>query len=321
MTAARRLVRMADELAGDDVAVARGRTRAPRTSRTGMIACPIHLGCGVRLDVLPPRPRAHLAGGHRRPRRSLERFLPDGSAPASTSATCSATSARTPCPSPEGARGSSASTSRSPRSTRPRRSPRSSARGRVGGHRRARRPCGGVRAAWRGPRTSTSSTRASAPSGGSNDLDRWAAQIEALLRPGGIFYIRDGHPAMYSVDERRRGTRHARTGTSATAPRRAGTSTARTSAREDRRTRATTASRTRSRRSSRRSSARDSNSCGSTRARRCRGDSRTSWTSARTATSSCPGAARPRAADLHGRGAQARPEARSELPEPTDSIG
>jgi SAM-dependent methyltransferase len=35
-----------------------------------------------------------------------------------------------------------------------------------------------------------------------NDLDRWAAQIEALLGPGGIFYIRDGHPAMYSLDDR-----------------------------------------------------------------------------------------------------------------------
>lgn len=36
-----------------------------------------------------------------------------------------------------------------------------------------------------------------------SDLDRWATQVEALLRPGGLFYIRDGHPAMYSVDERR----------------------------------------------------------------------------------------------------------------------
>lgn len=35
------------------------------------------------------------------------------------------------------------------------------------------------------------------------DLDRWAAQIEALLRPGGLFYIRDGHPALYSLDENR----------------------------------------------------------------------------------------------------------------------
>jgi SAM-dependent methyltransferase len=34
-----------------------------------------------------------------------------------------------------------------------------------------------------------------------NDLDRWAAQVAALLRPGGIFYIRDGHPALYSLDE------------------------------------------------------------------------------------------------------------------------
>jgi 2-polyprenyl-3-methyl-5-hydroxy-6-metoxy-1,4-benzoquinol methylase len=33
-----------------------------------------------------------------------------------------------------------------------------------------------------------------------NDLDRWAAQIVALLRPGGVFYIRDGHPALYALD-------------------------------------------------------------------------------------------------------------------------
>ncbi|WDF34650.1 class I SAM-dependent methyltransferase [Arthrobacter agilis] len=33
------------------------------------------------------------------------------------------------------------------------------------------------------------------------DLDRWAAQIAGLLRAGGTFYIRDGHPVLYSVDE------------------------------------------------------------------------------------------------------------------------
>ena len=33
------------------------------------------------------------------------------------------------------------------------------------------------------------------------DLNRWAEQIHALLRPGGIFYIRDGHPALYALDE------------------------------------------------------------------------------------------------------------------------
>lgn len=33
------------------------------------------------------------------------------------------------------------------------------------------------------------------------DLDRWARQIYGLLRTGGIFYIRDGHPVLYSVDE------------------------------------------------------------------------------------------------------------------------
>lgn len=34
-----------------------------------------------------------------------------------------------------------------------------------------------------------------------NDLDRWAAQIVALLRPGGTFFIRDGHPVLYALDE------------------------------------------------------------------------------------------------------------------------
>lgn len=34
-----------------------------------------------------------------------------------------------------------------------------------------------------------------------DDLDRWAAQIVALLRPGGMFFIRDGHPALYALDE------------------------------------------------------------------------------------------------------------------------
>lgn len=34
-----------------------------------------------------------------------------------------------------------------------------------------------------------------------HDLDRWATQIVALLRPGGTFYIRDGHPALYALDE------------------------------------------------------------------------------------------------------------------------
>jgi 2-polyprenyl-3-methyl-5-hydroxy-6-metoxy-1,4-benzoquinol methylase len=33
------------------------------------------------------------------------------------------------------------------------------------------------------------------------DLAQWARQIHALLRPGGVFYIRDGHPAMLSLDE------------------------------------------------------------------------------------------------------------------------
>ncbi|WP_051478533.1 class I SAM-dependent methyltransferase [Arthrobacter sp. H5] len=33
------------------------------------------------------------------------------------------------------------------------------------------------------------------------DLDRWAAQIAGLLRAGGTFYIRDGHPMLYAMDE------------------------------------------------------------------------------------------------------------------------
>jgi SAM-dependent methyltransferase len=33
------------------------------------------------------------------------------------------------------------------------------------------------------------------------DLNRWASQVAGLLRAGGAFYIRDGHPALYSVDE------------------------------------------------------------------------------------------------------------------------
>lgn len=34
-----------------------------------------------------------------------------------------------------------------------------------------------------------------------HDLDRWAAQVAALLKPGGLFYIRDGHPMLYALDE------------------------------------------------------------------------------------------------------------------------
>ena len=33
------------------------------------------------------------------------------------------------------------------------------------------------------------------------DLDRWAAQVAGLLRPGGVFFIRDGHPALFALDE------------------------------------------------------------------------------------------------------------------------
>jgi len=39
------------------------------------------------------------------------------------------------------------------------------------------------------------------------DLDRWANQVAGLLRPGGTFYIRDGHPALYSLDENARDLR------------------------------------------------------------------------------------------------------------------
>ncbi|MFJ4165763.1 class I SAM-dependent methyltransferase [Microbacterium sp. NPDC089698] len=35
------------------------------------------------------------------------------------------------------------------------------------------------------------------------DLERWAAQVAGLLRPGGTFYIRDGHPVLYALDETR----------------------------------------------------------------------------------------------------------------------
>ena len=37
------------------------------------------------------------------------------------------------------------------------------------------------------------------------DLHQWARQIHALLRPGGLFYIRDGHPAMLALDEEAEG--------------------------------------------------------------------------------------------------------------------
>jgi SAM-dependent methyltransferase len=32
------------------------------------------------------------------------------------------------------------------------------------------------------------------------DLDRWARQIAALLRPGGTFYIRDAHPMLFTIE-------------------------------------------------------------------------------------------------------------------------
>lgn len=33
------------------------------------------------------------------------------------------------------------------------------------------------------------------------DLATWARQLASLLRPGGVFYIRDGHPALLALDE------------------------------------------------------------------------------------------------------------------------
>jgi SAM-dependent methyltransferase len=35
------------------------------------------------------------------------------------------------------------------------------------------------------------------------DIDRWAGVVAALLRPGGRLFIREGHPMMWSIDERR----------------------------------------------------------------------------------------------------------------------
>jgi len=34
-----------------------------------------------------------------------------------------------------------------------------------------------------------------------DDLDRWAAALASLLKPGGLFYIRDGHPALWPFEE------------------------------------------------------------------------------------------------------------------------
>ncbi|WNM24019.1 class I SAM-dependent methyltransferase [Demequina capsici] len=36
-----------------------------------------------------------------------------------------------------------------------------------------------------------------------HDLRAWARQVEALLRPGGILYFRDGHPFLFTLDEER----------------------------------------------------------------------------------------------------------------------
>ncbi|RCK69728.1 class I SAM-dependent methyltransferase [Desertihabitans brevis] len=34
-----------------------------------------------------------------------------------------------------------------------------------------------------------------------SDLRRWAEQVATLLRPGGLFYLRDGHPVLLALDE------------------------------------------------------------------------------------------------------------------------
>lgn len=36
-----------------------------------------------------------------------------------------------------------------------------------------------------------------------SDLDRWAATVIRLLKPGGLFFIRDGHPMLSAVDYER----------------------------------------------------------------------------------------------------------------------
>ncbi len=33
------------------------------------------------------------------------------------------------------------------------------------------------------------------------DLDRWGAQVAALLKPGGLFYFRDAHPFLFTLDD------------------------------------------------------------------------------------------------------------------------
>jgi SAM-dependent methyltransferase len=35
------------------------------------------------------------------------------------------------------------------------------------------------------------------------DLGAWARSIRALLKPGGLFYVRDGHPMLYALDDER----------------------------------------------------------------------------------------------------------------------
>lgn len=34
-----------------------------------------------------------------------------------------------------------------------------------------------------------------------SDLDRWGAQVAALLKPGGLFYFRDAHPFLFALDD------------------------------------------------------------------------------------------------------------------------
>jgi SAM-dependent methyltransferase len=36
------------------------------------------------------------------------------------------------------------------------------------------------------------------------DIDRWASVVSALLRPGGRLFMREGHPVLWALDDRRR---------------------------------------------------------------------------------------------------------------------
>ena len=67
------------------------------------------------------------------------------------------------------------------------------------------------------------------------DIDRWAAVVAELLRPGGRLFMREGHPMLWALDDepRRRAAGRSSTRTSSTPSRRSGTSPAPTSATDD----------------------------------------------------------------------------------------